>query len=122
MATTKTTLSKLEHDAWEALTSSSQDAQKFYDDVLADDVVMQFPGGMVMTDRKAIVKSFSGEPWEWYRMEDERVLPLTRTSALVTYKATTQRPGGEKYEALMTSGYAKKDGEWKLAFHQQTPV
>ena len=122
MATTKATLTKLEHEAWDALTTSSDEAQRFYDRVLADDVVMQFPGGMVMTDRKAIVKSFQGEPWSWYRMEDERVLPLTRTSALVTYKATTERGDGDKYEALMTSAYAKKDGEWKLAFHQQTPV
>ncbi len=41
--------------------------------------------------------------------------------ALLSYEANGRRGTGEQYHADVTSGYVKRDGAWKLAFHQQTP-
>jgi hypothetical protein len=32
------------------------------------------------------------------------------------------RPEGERYRALVSSGYVKRNGSWKMMFHQQTPL
>ena len=42
--------------------------------------------------------------------------------AILTYEATADRDEDEHYEALVSSAYVKRGSEWKLAFHQQTPL
>ena len=42
-------------------------------------------------------------------------------TAIVTYEAHAKRATGEPYAALVSSGYVKRNGEWKMTFHQQTP-
>jgi hypothetical protein len=43
--------------------------------------------------------------------------------AVLSYEASAKRgASGEAYHALVSSGYVKRGGEWKLAFHQQTPL
>ena len=42
--------------------------------------------------------------------------------AILTYAANARRKNGDPYSALVTSGYAKRDGVWKMALHQQTPL
>jgi hypothetical protein len=32
------------------------------------------------------------------------------------------RADGKRYAALVSSAYVKRNGSWKLAFHQQTPI
>jgi hypothetical protein len=32
------------------------------------------------------------------------------------------RDNGEAYEALVSSAYVRRDGQWKMAFHHQTPL
>ena len=115
------TLLDLEHAAWRALSSDGDAAVAFYRDVLADDVLMLLPGGMVIDDRDQVLESMSGAPWTAFELADERVVDLTPDSAVVAYRATAVRDGGE-YTALFNSTYVRDDGAWKLAVHQQTPV
>lgn len=42
--------------------------------------------------------------------------------AVLSYRAAATRDDGERYYALVSSGYVKRNGGWKLAFHQQTPL
>jgi hypothetical protein len=110
----------LEREAWAALSTDGA-AAPFYDDVLAEHVLMLLPGGMVIDDRTQVVESMSGAPWSSYELSDERVIDLTEESAVVAYRATAVRDG-QQYTALFNSTYVLEDGDWHLAVHQQTPV
>ena len=108
----------LEREAWRVL--STDGAAAFYDRVLADDVLMLLPGGLVIDDRQAVVDSMSGPPWDRFELAEERVLELNDQTAVVAYRAIAHR-SDQDYEAWFNSTYVRSDGEWKLALHQQTP-
>jgi hypothetical protein len=110
----------LERQGWEALSSGGEVAQAFYDGILDADVLMLFPGGMVLDDRATIVGSMAGPPWSRHELEDVRVLALTPDAGVVAYSVVAERDGSE-YSALISSTYVRRDDGWKLAFHQQTP-
>jgi hypothetical protein len=121
MTNTRDELIAIEHAAWDALSSSGADASAFYDRVLAREVLMLLPGGMVIDDRAQVVQSMHAADWISYELSDEHVLELTDDSATLGYRATATRPGAE-YTALFNSTYVREDGDWRLALHQQTPV
>ncbi|OWY63094.1 hypothetical protein B7486_54935 [cyanobacterium TDX16] len=113
-------LTRLERQGWEALATEGA-AAGFYDGVLADDVLMLLPGGMVIDDRQTVVDSMGGAPWSSYELRDVRVLPVADGVAVVAYEATAVRDE-QPYTALFNSTYRHEDGRWKLVLHQQTPV
>jgi hypothetical protein len=117
----RTELLELEHAAWRALSSNGDNAASFYADVLAKDVLMLLPGGLLIDDRERVVESMRGAPWSGFEISDERVVELTPDSAVIAYRATAHR-GGRDYEALFTSTYVRDGGGWKLVLHQQTPI
>jgi hypothetical protein len=47
---------------------------------------------------------------------------LSDGAVVVTYEVDAERANGEPYRAVVSTGYVKRDGEWKMAFHQQTPL
>lgn len=110
----------LERESLEAL-STAGEAAPFYERVLADDVLVLMPGGMVIDDRQQVVDSMRDAVWDSFDMSDERVLELDDAAAVVTYRAVALR-GGTEYTALCNSTYVRRGGDWKLAVHQQTPV
>ncbi len=111
----------LERSAWEALSSSGDAAAEFYERVLADEVLMLLPGGMVIDSRDDVINAMRGEPWSSFELSDERVVDLGPASAVVAYKATARR-GDDDYTALFNSTYVRDGDTWRLALHQQTPV
>ena len=111
-------LLKLEEEGGQALVSGK--AAEFYGRLLTDDAQMVVPGMRV--DKQMFVQAAGGDPWQSFRIEDARVLQLTEDCAALTYKATGTRPGRPEYVALMTSIYVARDGTWRLAHHQQTPM
>jgi hypothetical protein len=115
-------LLKLEHDGWRALSTSAEEAGRFYAETLAAEVLMLLPGGMVLDDRGAVIESMGGSPWASFELSDERVVELGERCAIVAYRGTAQREGGEPYEALFNSTYVREDRAWRLAVHQQTPI
>lgn len=110
----------IERAGWKAL-STQGEAAPYYERVLAHDVLMLLPGGMVIDDRQQVVDSMRGAAWEAFDISDERVLPLDDDTAVVAYRAVATRDGTD-YTALFNSTYVRQEGEWKLALHQQTPV
>ena len=111
-------LEALERQGWEALCGPHGAA--FYDDLMADDGLMVFPG--VVLDKAATVGAIAGaSAWESFELADVRVIEAAPDSGFVTYRATAQRAGQESYRALMSSVYARRDGRWRLVLHQQTP-
>lgn len=113
---------ELERAGWVALARGGGDARAFYDEVLADEVTMLLPGGLLLDDRQVVLDAMSGPPWSRYAMSDERVVTLTEGAAVVVYRVRAQRDGEEPYTALVSSTYRRRDGRWWLAVHQQTPA
>jgi hypothetical protein len=112
---------ELERAGWQALSTSREAADAFYNRVLAERVVFLLPGGTRLDDRAAVLASLQGPPWTAHELSEERVLDLGADAAALTYRARAARDGGE-YEALVNSTYVHTTGTWKLALHQQTPA
>ena len=110
-------LIQLERRGWEAL--CSHDAAIYYRQHLTEDALMAFPFGIMGRD-EALNAMATAEPWSRYDMENPRVIPLGPDSGVVVYAVTAQREGQEPFSAVLSSTFARRDGEWKLAFHQQS--
>jgi hypothetical protein len=114
-------LAALERAGWDALTLGGEHARAFYAEALDDAALMLLPGGLLIEDRQTLLDAMAGPPWSSYRLEDLRVVRPTADTAVVAYGAVAQRAGEAEYSALMSSGYVKRAGGWRLALHQQTP-
>lgn len=113
------TLLHLEHEGWQAL--SGDDGAAFYEHVLSPHSLMVFPG-IVLPKERAVDEIEKAPPWAEFHIDEPLVVRLTEQSAVLTYTATARREGRGEYHALMSSVYVQNDGDWKLAFHQQTPI
>ena len=109
----------VEREGWEALSSGRGGA--YYREHLADNALMAFPFG-VMTRDEAIAAMESAPPWASFELKDPRVVELTEDSGVVVYAVEARREGQEPYSAVVSSTFVRRDGVWKLAFHQQTPA
>lgn len=96
----------------------------FYRDHLADDALMAFPQPVGMLTRDATIRSIEDAPrWRDVGIHDAQVVRLTDESAVLAYRALARRgPDEPPYSAQVSSVYVRRDGSWRLAFHQQTPV
>jgi hypothetical protein len=61
--------------------------------------------------------------WERVDLRDATTLQLDRDAALLTYKAVARRNNeAAPVTVLAVSAYVRRGDDWKLAFHQQTPL
>ena len=93
----------------------------YYREHLTEDALMAFSFG-VMSRRDAIDAMEAAPPWKSFEIEDPKVVALGDDCGVLVYRATAQRAGQEPYRAVISSTFVRRDGAWKLAFHQQTPV
>ena len=63
-----------------------------------------------------------GETWRNLKIDEKGFIVLDPNAVILTYEASGDRKNGEHYQALVSSGYVRRNGNWKLAFHQQTPL
>ena len=113
------TLLEMETAGWEALKAGS--GRRHYASVLTHDAVMLLPGvGLLSHD--AALDGMDGQPWSWFQIRNPQVVALVDDAAVLTYRAQARRDFQPEYQALIASTYVRRDGEWKLALHQQTPV
>ena|SRR6185503_10738473 len=96
----------------------------YYRRNLADAALMVFPDPAGVQIKDDILSSLSHESrWTDVALEEHRLMELSKGAALVTYKATARRAGeGKPYLARASSAYVHDGRQWKLAFHQQTPL
>ena len=94
-----------------------------YRDSLTPGCIMVFPG-MGVTDRETLIAGIeTGPRWSTVAFEDWRRDDPAPGVAVAAYRATAMRPGmAAPYRADCGSLYVEIEGEWRLAFHQQTPV
>ena len=110
----------LEHRLW------TNDADT-YDRQLAGDALLAFAETGVISKDTAIEairrENREGRRWADVAFEDVATLPLGVDSALLTYRVHARWANEVSgITALASSVYVKSGGEWKLAFHQQTPT
>lgn len=73
--------------------------------------------------RDQVAGTVEGGPrWRDVDLHVEGLVQPTPDVALVTYHASAARGESERYRALISSGYVRRDGAWKMMFHQQTPL
>ncbi|ROS73400.1 DUF4440 domain-containing protein [Cellulomonas sp. PhB143] len=110
----------LERAGWVALSTDGAAAAAYYGEVLDAEPTFLLPGGLRLDDRDAVIESMGGVPWEGYELSDIRQVELADDVAVVAYAVVATRAGAT-YSALVCSTYARRDGQWRLAVHQQTP-
>lgn len=98
--------------------------RNFYDEHLAAEATAVYPAPAGILDRQAIIDAIDDlARWEEIELEDMAVVEPAPGVAMVTYRAKARRAGDDRaYEAYVGSVYVKQEGEWKLAFNQQTPA
>lgn len=88
---------------------------------LAPDALVIVPGQRL--DREACAAAIDASPgWDELSLSDATVRELGPDAALVTYRFDGRRGENFVYGALMTSVYTRRDGDWRLQLHQQTPL
>ena len=110
-------IEQLERDGWSAL--SGPDGAAFYENAMADDGLMVFPG-TVMTKADAIAAIRAAPPWRRFDLSDVSVV-VSGDVGLIAYSANAERDPGSTYSATMTSVYVQRGGRWLLLLHQQSP-
>lgn len=90
--------------------------------LLAEEFVEFGSGGQVYS-RQSIIEALSNESAVTFSITDFKAASLSPDVALVTYRALYS--GGEDRPAihsLRSSIWRQVDGEWRLVFHQGTPI
>lgn len=76
-----------------------------------------------VSGREEVAGSVEGGPrWRDVEIDVAGLLQPTPDVAVLTYQASALRGDEERYRALVSSAYVRRDDGWKLMFHQQTPL
>ncbi|MFI7445166.1 nuclear transport factor 2 family protein [Nonomuraea indica] len=113
-------LTALEEQGWAAISVGDGG---FYRRLVTDRTVCVEPDGLQTGWELADDIDASKSPFDDYKLEDVKVLPLGAAAALITYRAVVRLSQADfTFQLYMTSVYERAGEEWKLVFHQQTPV
>jgi hypothetical protein len=92
-----------------------------YRRLLRDDAVVIVPGQVL--DAAGTAAAMDASPgWDELALEDARLVALGDGAALLTYRFRGRRGEHFTYSAQMTSGWTRAAGDWRMTFHQQTPL
>lgn len=95
----------------------------FYLRNLDDSCLIAFAGMTGVFNRDDVVKQIkNGHRWTDLDLKLKGVIEPVAGVAILTYQAHATRASGEPYAALVSTAYVKRDGGWKMTFHQQTPL
>jgi hypothetical protein len=98
-----------------------------YHQHLLEEAVLVFAETGVITKSAAVeaieAENAEGRRWAEVRFYDARSLQVAADVAVLTYRVNARwEHERSKSTALASSMYVLRDGSWKLAFHQQTPI
>lgn len=80
-----------------------------------------FPEMTALMDSEKIAQQVGDTRWSDLVMDRKGYLSLSADFAIICYEASAKR-GEQAYRALVSSGYVLRGDDWKMAFHQQTPL
>ncbi len=93
-----------------------------YQRTLDDDCLVAFTEMAGVSSRDKIAAQADGARWNDVNLEVEGFLQPTQDVAFLTYRASAVRANADPYEARVSSSYVRRNGGWKMVFHQQTPL
>jgi hypothetical protein len=95
----------------------------FYERNVDESCLVAFNRDMagVMSNKEIAATVKDGARWQDLEIELKGLVTPSDDTAILSYEARAKRQNGEPYAALVSTGYAKRDGRWKMVFHQQTP-
>lgn len=82
---------------------------------------MAFAPTGILTRRKVVETLSAGPRWQEVSMSDRASIE-TDDLCVLAYRATARRAGAETYRALCTTTWVRRDGDWRIVQHQQTPL
>jgi hypothetical protein len=107
---------------WERRYWAAAGDPEFYDAHLAESALMVFPAPYGIFDRAATIEAVGNSAgWRSYELDEAVAVELGDDGAVLAYRARAVRADGSAYDAYVASVYVRREGEWKLALHQQTP-
>ena len=91
-----------------------------YRERLAEEAVVIVPGAVL--DRASTIAAMDASAgWDDFALEGVRALPIGDDAGLLTYTFEGRR-GDQHYRAVLSSVYVRRDGDWLMVLHQQTPL
>ena len=76
-----------------------------------------------LIDREKIaVAAGEGGRWKSIGIVRKGFVQPSDTVAIISYEAGAGRSDGKSYQALVSTAYARNGTDWKMIFHQQTPL
>ena len=89
---------------------------------MAESCIMVF-GPMGILQRAAILESREQAPrWTAVEMTEQQTAEPAPDCRVIAYRAEARRDDARPYLAYCSSTYVRRDGDWRLVQHQQTPV
>jgi len=94
-----------------------------YRDALDDTCLVAFTNVAGVSSRDKIAGPMHREPiWRDLTMDVAGLVQPTDDVAVLTYRVSVDRGRDGRYRALVSSGYVRRDGGWRMMFHHQTPL
>lgn len=108
-----------ERAVWQALVDGDPQADE---DLLTEDFLGVHPSGFA--DRADHVGQLADGPTvASYELSEARVIEVSPTAALLSYRAEYRRPTGEAVEVMYISSlWCQRNGRWVNVFSQDTPA
>jgi len=108
----------------EFVTAIAENDVEFFRRNMTDDAQCVFPGTDGVYDKEQVVAGMADHPpYVKYLIEDPHVIDAGPTAAVLTARAVVQRVDDAAPRSLITSStFVLRDGDWKLAFLQWTPL
>lgn len=63
-----------------------------------------------------------GNRWRNVGMDVKGIVRPRDDIAILTYEANAERADGQPHHALVSTGYVRREGGWKMMFHSQTAL
>ncbi len=105
---------------WHAEERLWLEASDAYDELVAPDCLMVFPG-IGTLDRESAMRALADAPrWDSVEMSDRRLARFGKDIAVLAYRAAGRRGADPAYACFSSSTYRGGDSGWHLIQHQQT--
>lgn len=109
----------IERAGWDALCDGR--GAEFYGRLMTADGLMVLAHGQVLDRDEAVAALGEAPPWWSYTISDLRQVDQGPDATALVYRGEAHRPG-TTLAAWMTSCYVRREGDWRLAVYQQTPI
>jgi len=106
----------LERQFWKA-------GPDFFREHAAEPCLLVFPAMTALLSAAEVAATIENAVrWQDVSIEDLHRLTLQDNVVVLSYVARALRPGADTYVARVSSIYTRHDAEWRLTFHQHTPL